>query len=96
MTAIDDLQNMLTASKKGKYLIPAIVCRDAFTFSMQASKHHYCSPRNNEGPWEKVELLLPVEDALLEAYRDGTGIYGYVPLEEVVALVNRHCGLQLK
>lgn len=36
-----------------------IVCADGATISVQASNGHYCSPRNDAGPWYEVEVGFP-------------------------------------
>lgn len=36
-----------------------IVCRDGFSLSVQASHTHYCSPKNDTGPWTTVEVGYP-------------------------------------
>lgn len=41
-------------------ILPRIVCA-GFTFSMQAGKFNYCSPRDDTGPWTEVELGFPTE-----------------------------------
>ena len=30
--------------------------------SIQASEYHYCTPRNNEGPYSEWEVGFPSED----------------------------------
>lgn len=81
-----------------------IVCSDDFTMSVQASRYHYCSPRqDNSYPYFKVEVGFPSarEETLME-YIDGgsesdpvQSVYGYVPVEIVEEIVNRHGGLKL-
>jgi hypothetical protein len=39
--------------------VPKIECVDGFSISVQASSTHYCSPRDNEGPWDTVECGFP-------------------------------------
>lgn len=36
-----------------------IHCADGNTISVQASRTHYCSPRNNWGPYRSVEVGYP-------------------------------------
>ena len=75
-----------------------IECRDGFRMSVQASEHHYCSPRTNEGPWDEVEVGFPsAVEPLLWKYADEPGnwtetVYGYVPIELVAAVVELHGG----
>lgn len=35
-----------------------ITCRDGTKISVQASKYHYCKPRDNQGPWTHVEVMM--------------------------------------
>jgi len=39
--------------------IPSIVCADGYRFSVQASATHYCTPRDNVGPWSRFEIWGP-------------------------------------
>jgi hypothetical protein len=39
--------------------LPKVVCQDGFSMSVQASETHYCSPRDNIGPWDEVEVGYP-------------------------------------
>ena len=65
--------------------------------SIQASEYHYCTPRDNEGPYSTWEVGFPSDEcpqeavALLEEYSDGSGVYGFVPTSVVAAFV-RACG----
>ena len=38
-----------------------IQCKDGFSMSVQASSGHYCSPRNDVGPYIEVEVGYPSE-----------------------------------
>jgi hypothetical protein len=77
---------------------PKVKCKDGFEVSVQASHHHYCTPRNSFGPWSHVELGFPTARVpSLKEYRDGPGpdqgtVFGYVPIEKVAALLVRHGG----
>jgi hypothetical protein len=31
-------------------------CKDGATLSIQASKSHYCTPRDNKGPYSSIEV----------------------------------------
>lgn len=81
-------------------LVPSVVCKSGFTFSMQASRFHYCEPRDDIGPWTEVELsALSKHMPLLDSYaHDATDdnnsntIYGWVPLKEVAELVLKEGG----
>ena len=64
--------------------------------SIQASEYHYCTPRNNDGPYSEWEIGYPEgcpEEALdlLDLWGGDDGIYAYVPTEVVAAFV-KACG----
>lgn len=77
-----------------------ITCRDGFSLSVQANRGAYCSPRDNEGPWHKVEVGFPssVPEGIMEYAEDAedpTGtVYGYVPVDLVEALIAKHGGMK--
>ena len=81
-------------------LVDALVCDDGFRVSIQASVTHYCSPRDNDGPYSSFELGFPSSaDDLITKYADDpdkpTGtVYGYVPLAVVLALIEKHGGVK--
>lgn len=77
-----------------------IICADGFKVSVQASKHHYCSPREHYAEWASVELGFPSEaDDLIQEYaedpdRPTETVYGYVPIDIVARLVIKHGGIK--
>ena len=79
---------------------PRIQCRDGFKMSVQVGWGLYCSPRDNYGPWYKAEIGFPSERVeSIMPYIDGdedtdpTGtVYGYVPLQTIVDVINSHGG----
>ena len=87
----------------------AIVCRDGFTMSVQASAYHYCSPRINDAPiYLEVEIGFPSKrERLLDKYVEGFGlwvykdddfdftnaVYPYVPAEVVIEVIMKHGGM---
>ena len=79
---------------------PSMECADGFTISVQASEIHYCSPRiNGADQYENVELGFPnMEEPLIADYAvdpdDLTQtVYGYVPIEVVNKLIEKHGGI---
>lgn len=80
--------------------VKSVKCKDGFRVSVQASECHYCSPRNNIGPWTQVELGFPSsapEFGIMDFVEDpenptGT-VYGYVPVDLVNKLIDFHGGL---
>ena len=41
---------------------PRIICANGFGVSIQASDSHYCTPRNNYGPYLRVEIGYPSDE----------------------------------
>ena len=79
---------------------PRIYCKDGFSISVQGgTEFHYCTPRKHCTQYECVELGFPsAADPLIEDYAedpsDPTGtVYGYVPIEVVESLVEKHGGI---
>ena len=80
-----------------------IVCNDCFEMSVQASKTHYCAPRNDKGPYTHVEVGYPSEwEDLLIPFRDTSEpqicgmrpmLYIKVPSDVVRAIIIKHGGL---
>jgi hypothetical protein len=90
----------LMGNAAGGGLRRAIVCRDGFRVSIQASSGHYCNPRDNTGPWDEVELGYPNANPpeYIMQYRDPSGedplnsVYGWVPIEDVAKMLDEHGG----
>lgn len=74
---------------------PRIFCNDGFSLSVQAGKYHYCTPRDNYGPYTAVEVGFPSGPvpATWQDYSDGDNVYGYVPIEMVAELIVSHGGV---
>lgn len=79
---------------------PRLCCNDGFSISVQASEFHYCEPRRNGvQDYESVELGFPsVEDELINEYAEDCmnyteTVYGYVPIEIVEKLIEKHGGI---
>ena len=77
-----------------------IKCNDGFEMSVQVGDGNYCNPRKDNSdfyleaevgyPSEKEELLMPyIED---ESSPTKT-VYGYVPLDVIVDVINKHGGI---
>lgn len=87
-----------------KSIAKSKVCADGTTLSVQASRFHYSTPRQDEGPYTRVEVgyiedkngerITPPES--WREYADGdefpNAVYGYVPIELVEALIAEHGG----
>lgn len=104
MTTITELQAHLKSGKSTPgtdYRAPAasLRCTDGFKLSVQASSMHYCSPRDNEGPYDTVEIGYPSEvvEAFMPYCEDPTTptgtVYAQVPIEVVLTVINKHGGI---
>lgn len=82
------------------YVAKPIICTDGFNVSVQASKHHYCSPREYDAEWSSVELGFPsAADDLIQGYAETPDeptqtVYGYVPIDTVARLIIKHGGIK--
>lgn len=78
--------------------MPRIVCIDGFDLSVQVGSAMYCTPRTDTGPWSHVEVGYPSapEPALMEYAeepdRPTSTVYGWVPVELVESIIERHGG----
>lgn len=83
---------------QGEVCKAAIVCADTFTMSVQASAYHYCTPRNNTGPYTAFEVGYPSEmEELLLPYAEDKEhptdtVYGWVPAEVIDKVIEKHGG----
>jgi hypothetical protein len=74
---------------------PPVTCKDGLSMSIQASVHHYCTPRNNIGPWTHVEVGFPTKHVKeFEKYGDDaySSVYCFVPIELVAKVIKKHGG----
>lgn len=80
-------------------IAPRLLCADGFSMSVQASKSHYCSPRNDYGPWFDFEVGYPSRrEPLLEEYAEDKKrltktVYGWVPSYILQEVVEKHGGV---
>ncbi len=80
-----------------------LTLKDGESLSVQASKYHYCTPREDRGPYMAVEVGFPSVEPpeTWREYFDGdwenqdrTGsVYGYVPIDLVIDFINAHGGV---
>ena len=79
---------------------PPLVCRDGFSMSVQASEYHYCSPRDNEGPWMEFECGFPSRPVPeLKEWKEEIGdrrdeecVFAYVPWVVLMLTIEKHGG----
>lgn len=99
MTTNEYLQ--ATKEDGSDYLVrPHVRCADGFKVSVQASKFHYCTPRETLAEaYSKVELGYPnmveplIMDYAEDADRPKDTVYGYVPVEVVDKVIEKHGGI---
>jgi len=106
IAVFDELNARLSRRQRNKttpgwtYLpqVPEIKCADGLTMSVQASETHYCTPRDNTGPWTAVEVGFPSRRvrALMpyaETKSNPTGtVYAWVPIGIVAQVIAWHGG----
>jgi len=79
--------------------VAAIVCKDGFTFSVQASSSHYCTPRSDDAhAYTNFEVGFPsILEESLAPYAETPGttetVFGWVPLRVIVYLIEKHGGV---
>ena len=89
---------LLPAGYRYRRPVPRIKCVDGFSLSVQVGEGIYSTPRDYDGPWTEVVVGYPSEreEALMPYVespdRPTDTVYGYVPIEIVVDVINRHGG----
>lgn len=68
---------------------PRILCADGVQYSVQASRGHYCSPRNDVGPYTAVEVWCRRSSGGKWHTDDPEG---WVALEKINRRIHRHGG----
>ena len=67
--------------------------------SVQASRTHYCTPRDDVGPYTHVEVGFPSSyDFYLNQYAEDPGeptgtVYGWVPADTIIMCIDAHGGM---
>lgn len=81
---------------------PVMRCTDGFSISVQASKYHYCSPREmlESLNYTAFECGFPNRrEILLKPFAEDWSqptktVYGYVPVEVLDEIIVKHGGLK--
>ena len=80
--------------------MPRLILADGASLSVQAGGGFYCLPRDNKGPYTKVEVGFPSETPpetwkeFAEEWDKPTNtVYGYVPLSMVMLYIGAHGGI---
>ena len=99
----DDEPENSGRGRRSRHLRSLIICRDGFHMSVQASRHHYCMPRKDKGPYSHVEVGYPSEwEDLLIPFADTSApmicgmrpdLYVKVPGDIVRAVIIKHGGM---
>ena len=98
---VQDIRGEKHSLKPGErpWQVQRIVCKDGADLSVQASRTHYCNPRDNDGPYTHVEVGFPSvappeswREYAEEWERPTDTVYGYVPVELVQAFIDLHGG----
>jgi len=96
-----NINDYIAANRNGKHgrLCKPVTCQSGLTMSVQASSTHYCEPRNDEGPYESVEVGFPNRkvEALMEfaesPEKPTETVYGYVPVALIEKVILENGGL---
>jgi len=80
--------------------MPRLILADGVSLSVQASEYSHSSPRDNKGPYTKVEVGFPSETPpeawkeFAEDWNEPTNtIYGRIPLTMVLLYIGAHGGI---
>ena len=96
---LDIVNDFLQRAPRVHGIRKALVCKDGFTMSIQASDTHYCSPQANDQIYSRVEVGFPSKrEQLLMKYAENaekpTGtVYGQVPVDIVARIIEKHGGI---
>ena len=97
------MSNLFDKTEAHQLIRPHLVCVDGFSMSVQASDIHYCEPRESFlKHYDTVEIGFPSEEEpLLMDYAEDpetptNTVYGYVPIELVDKVLEKHGGIDSK
>ena len=82
-------------------MAPALRMKDGLFISVQATSRHYCTPREDFGPWTHVEVGFPNRELpeIMEYAENSANptetVYGWVPVEIVEKIINDAGGVVL-
>lgn len=73
---------------------PILKCKDGTTASIQASRFHYSTPREDFGPYTEVEVwCITGATKVTEFDYSEEDPSAYVPIEQVVQFIDNHGGI---
>lgn len=77
--------------------MPKLYLKDGVSVSVQASTLHYCSPKNNTGPYTHVELGYiegcEIPAAFMEYGEPDSSIFAFVPMYLIEFFIAAHGGI---
>lgn len=75
---------------------PVIICRDGFAISVQASFVHQSQRCKNSHEYGTVEIATNKMESKLEPFKtEYQNIFGYVPIEFVDDIIDKHGGMDV-
>lgn len=75
-------------------VVRGVRCASGLELSIQASSGHYCSPKQDEGPWTHVEIGFPSRKLrTLAEWDQKDGIYAWVPVEKLNWVITKAGGI---
>lgn len=96
----EHLNNSIVESVSGFINRDWVKCKDGFEVSVQASRSHYCIPRDGNGVYTHVEMGFPsdymgdeFQQYAEEPDRPTDTVYSCVPIEMIDRLIESHGGL---
>ena len=73
------------------YHYPLLVCNDGFSISIQGGGGLYSTPNLKSEKYSALEIGFPSEEDIIMV--DSDGVRGYVPVEEIEDMIERHGGI---
>lgn len=72
-------------------------CKSGLVLSIQAGEYNYCAPKNNEGPYASVEVMIIKGHggAELDEYITDDSVIGYIPVEVLNKVIENNGGIDL-
>lgn len=96
-----DIVNEFIRQNTDGYICPRMELNDGFTWSIQASEFHYCTPRRDGAhPYTTVEIGFPseIEQEIMDYAEDDEiptdTVYGHVPIAVVLRVIERRGGIK--
>jgi hypothetical protein len=93
---IPDYVNEWFAKHPTEYTRPAIVCKDGTVLSIQASKMHYCTPKESNAAHYTTAELGMFDGRWYRSLgpKQEDGIYGFASIEKLNAIIHRRGGIK--